>query len=257
MGRWGADFDPDRLAASRPACGRRTTDASRRGCSASWSRVSASRASASWPRAVAASFFLTKAAVGFARSIGRLRAVRAGHRPRLPTHRVAARRRRGRRSPATSCAGGSSGARSAWRPALPRARRSPRLYAAIYAVAGAQVAEAGRLRGVAAEVRDRGARPIRDGPKGPGPAYWPEVAGCSAESYRSLHAARAEAGPSRSGGPLSARRPPADDPPGNRKGRGSQDELDRVADEERRQALGDAGREVGWCTTISHGTPTR
>ena len=42
------------------------------------------------------------------------------------------------------------------------------LYAAIYEVPRERVAEAGRLRGVAAEVRDRGANDDPDGPTGPG-----------------------------------------------------------------------------------------
>ena len=49
-----------------------------------------------------------------------------------------------------------------------------------------RVAEAGRLRGMAAEVRDRGATDDPDGPKGAGAAYWPEVARMLRDSYRSL-----------------------------------------------------------------------
>jgi hypothetical protein len=63
-----------------------------------------------------------------------------------------------------------------------------RLYAAIYDVPGSAVAEAGRLRGQAAEVRDRGADADPDGPAGPGRAYWPEVARLLRDSYRSLKA---------------------------------------------------------------------
>ena len=62
------------------------------------------------------------------------------------------------------------------------------LYAAIYDVPRERVAEAGRLRGLAAEVRDRGAHEDPDGPTGPGRAYWPEVARLLRDSYRSLHA---------------------------------------------------------------------
>jgi len=60
------------------------------------------------------------------------------------------------------------------------------LYAAIYQLPEAAVAEAGRLRGAAAEVRDRGAAADPDGPTGPGRAYWPEVARLLRASYRSL-----------------------------------------------------------------------
>ena len=42
------------------------------------------------------------------------------------------------------------------------------------------------LRGLAAEVRDRGATQDPDGPRGLGSAYWPRVAKLLRESYRSL-----------------------------------------------------------------------
>ena len=62
------------------------------------------------------------------------------------------------------------------------------LYAALYDVPREAVAEAGRLRGLAAEVRDRGATANREGPKGAGRSYWPEVGRLLRESYRSLSA---------------------------------------------------------------------
>ena len=60
------------------------------------------------------------------------------------------------------------------------------LYATLYDVPRERVAEAGRLRGMAAEVRDRGATDDPDGSTGAGTAYWPEVARLLRESYRSL-----------------------------------------------------------------------
>jgi hypothetical protein len=54
------------------------------------------------------------------------------------------------------------------------------------------VAEAGRLRGMAAEIRDRGAAEDPDGSTGAGSAYWPEVARLLRDSYRSLSATLAE-----------------------------------------------------------------
>ena len=65
------------------------------------------------------------------------------------------------------------------------------LYAALYDVPRERVAEAGRLRGVAAEIRDRGATDDPDGPRGAGAAYWPEVARLLRASYRSLSASLA------------------------------------------------------------------
>ena len=60
------------------------------------------------------------------------------------------------------------------------------LYAALYDVPRERVAEAGRLRGIAAEIRDRGASGDPDGPRGAGTTYWPEVARLLRQSYRSL-----------------------------------------------------------------------
>ena len=78
-------------------------------------------------------------------------------------------------------------------------RQGPRLFGLLvmtlreqggaYGVPTALVAEAGRLRGRAAEIRDRGAAEDPDGPTGAGRAYWPEVASLLRESYGSLSAA--------------------------------------------------------------------
>ena len=48
------------------------------------------------------------------------------------------------------------------------------------------MAEAGQLRGEAAEVRDRGATADPAGPRGDGADYWPEVGRLLRRSYRSL-----------------------------------------------------------------------
>ena len=63
------------------------------------------------------------------------------------------------------------------------------LYSALYALPASEVAEAGRLRGLAAEVRDRGANVDPDGPAGRGAAYWPKVAQLLRAAYRSLRGA--------------------------------------------------------------------
>jgi len=77
-----------------------------------------------------------------------------------------------------------------------------RLYAAFYRVPEERVTEAGRLRGEAAEVRDRGATADPAGPRGDGAEYWPEVGRLLRRSYRSLSKAvgpgsvdHAESGP--------------------------------------------------------------
>jgi hypothetical protein len=66
-----------------------------------------------------------------------------------------------------------------------------RLYAAIYALPESTVSAAGRLRGEAAEVRDRGATEDPEGPRARGLGYWPQVARLLRQSYRELHAALA------------------------------------------------------------------
>jgi hypothetical protein len=65
------------------------------------------------------------------------------------------------------------------------------LYSAACGLPFDAVAEAGRLRGVAAQVRDRGATNDPEGPRGSGSTYWPQVAALLRDSYRSLGAALA------------------------------------------------------------------
>jgi hypothetical protein len=65
------------------------------------------------------------------------------------------------------------------------------LYSAACGLPFDAVAEAGRLRGIAAQVRDRGATDDPDGPRGAGSNYWPQVAALLRDSYRSLGAALA------------------------------------------------------------------
>jgi hypothetical protein len=147
---------------------------------------------ASWPRAIAASLYLTRAAARFARSTG-------GYDRFVPD---IARGYRLLGLPATVDADEVARRELRWwvvRREIGLAAGQAagdaitRLYAAIYELPETAVAEAGRLRGEAAEVRDRGATADSDGPTGRGRAYWPEVARLLRASYRSLHEALAEA----------------------------------------------------------------
>jgi hypothetical protein len=192
MGRWGADFDPDRLADLETAMWKayyRRQPARLFGLLVQGVHE---QAHASWPRALAASLFLTKAAAQFGRSTGDYDRfepdIARGYRlmglpPTVDAEEVARRElrwwvvRREIGPPAGEAAG----------------EAITRLYAALYEVPNAAVADAGRLRGEAAEVRDRGATADPDGPTGRGGSYWPGVARLLRESYRSLHAALATA----------------------------------------------------------------
>jgi hypothetical protein len=138
----------------------------------------------SWARALAAAVLLTKAAAGFARAdgayerfapdIARAYGLLGFQGPRLDAiarHELrwwVVRREIG------LAAGAAAG------------EAITDLYAALYDIPAERVAEAGRLRGAAAEVRDRGAATDPDGPRGPGTTYWPEVARLLRASYRSL-----------------------------------------------------------------------
>jgi hypothetical protein len=185
---WGTGFDPDRLAALETRMWKayyRRQPARLFGLLVMGLRE---QAHVSWPRALAASLFLTRAAAGFARATGDYDRfapdIVRGYRllklhPEADLGEVArwelrwwvVRREIGL---AAGQAAGDAIARS---------------WAALYRVPLDRVAEAGRLRGVAAEVRDRGATADPDGPTGPGRAYWPEVARLLQASYRSLKAA--------------------------------------------------------------------
>ena len=146
------------------------------------------QAQASWPRALASAVLLTKAAVGFAqatdgydrfapdiargyRLLGLPKTVDVDEVARWELRWWVVRRELG------LSAGAAAG------------EAITRLYAAFYNVPVELVAEAGRLRGIAAEVRDRGASTDPEGPRAAGRAYWPEVALLLRESYRSLAAA--------------------------------------------------------------------
>ena len=186
--RWGRDFDPDELARLET----RMWKAYYRGQPARLFvllvRALRAQAQVSWLRGLRASLRLTRAAAGFARSWGDYERFAAdigrGYRTLgLPEHvdveAVARHELRWWvvRRELGLAAGEAAG------------EAITDLYAALYDVPCEQVAEAGRLRGLAAEVRDRGAHADPEGPKAQGEAYWPEVASLLRESYRSLSAA--------------------------------------------------------------------
>jgi hypothetical protein len=188
MGRWGTEFDPDELARLETRMWKayyRRQPARLFG----WLVLALrEQAGASWPTALGASLLLTRAAAGFARADGEYerfapdiaRAYRMlGLPDDIDAEEVARRELRWwvvRRElgPASGSAAGDA---------------ITGLYAAIYGVPPERVAEAGRLRGRAAEVRDRGAAEDPGGARGSGRGYWPEVGRLLRASYRELRTA--------------------------------------------------------------------
>jgi hypothetical protein len=185
MGRWGSEFDPARLAMLETRMWKayyRRQPVRLFG----WLVLAVrEQARVSWLRALRASLLLTRAAAGFARAGGDYerfgpgigRAYRLLGLPDSVDADEVGRRelrwwvvRREIGVTAGEAAGAAIGD----------------LYAAIYDLPQDRLAEAARLRGLAAEVRDRGAEEDPDGPRGEGTAYWPEVAHLLDASYRRL-----------------------------------------------------------------------
>ena len=187
-GGWGRGFDPVRLARLELRMWKayyRRQPARLFGLLVLANRE---QAGVGWPRAILAALWLARGASRFARSSGDydrfLPDVERGYRTLglpegIDAAEVARRELRWwvvRREIGLS-AGDAAGAAIA------------ALYAAVYGVPEARVAEAGRLRGLAAEVRDRGAVADPDGPAGQGRVYWPEVGRLLRDSYASLRTA--------------------------------------------------------------------
>jgi hypothetical protein len=190
MGRWGADFDPDRLADLETGMWKAYYRRQPARLFGLLIRGLREQAHASWPRALAAALFLTKGAAGFARATGDYDRfapdIARGYRllglpASVDAEEVARRELRWWvvRREIGLAAGAAAG------------EAITRLYAALYELPEERVAEAGRLRGEAAEVRDRGGIADPDGQKGRGLTYWPQVARLLRESYRELHRALA------------------------------------------------------------------
>ena len=188
--RWGRQFDPDRLA--NLELGMWKAYYRRQGGLLFRLLVRANReqAGVGWVRAIVAAVWLAVAAVRFGRSQGDYERfeplIARGYRllglpPNVDVGEVARRELRWwvvRREIGLSAGEAAGHAITA-------------LYSSIYEVPEALVSEAGRLRGEAAEVRDRGATADPDGPLGEGRAYWPEVGRLLRVSYQSLHDALA------------------------------------------------------------------
>lgn len=186
--RWGRDFDPDELARLETRMWKAYYRQQPARLFVLLVKALRAQAQVSWLRALRASLLLTRAAAGFARASGNYDRFAAdigrGYRMLgLPEHvdvEAVARHelrwwvvRRELGLPAGEAAGDAI----------------TDLYAALYDVPRESVAEAGRLRGLAAEIRDRGAHADPEGPAARGAAYWPEVAQLLRASYRSLSAA--------------------------------------------------------------------
>jgi len=186
--RWGRDFDPDELARLETRMWKAYYRRQPLRLFALLVQALRAQAQVSWPRALRASLLLTRAAAGFARATGDYDRyapdIGRGYRMLgLPDHvdveAVARHELRWWvvRREIGLAAGEAAG------------DAITDLYAALYEVPRESVAEAGRLRGLAAEVRDRGATDDPDGPRAAGSAYWPEVGRLLRDSYRSLRAA--------------------------------------------------------------------
>lgn len=198
---WGRGFDPDRLALLELKMWKAYYRRQPARLFALLVEANHEQAAASWPRAVVAAALLARGAAAFGRTgsglvgdakerddAAYLRDIARGYRmlglpDGVDADTVARRELRWWvvRREIGLAAGDAAGSAIA------------ELYAELYGVPVSIVAEAGRLRGLAAEVRDRGATTDPDGPKGRGAAYWPEVGRLLVASYRSLKAAVAPA----------------------------------------------------------------
>lgn len=186
--RWGKDFDPDELGRLETRMWKAYYRRQPVRLFVLLIRALRAQADVSWPRALQASLLLTRAAAGFARSAGDYERfapdiVRGYRTLGLPEHvDVEAVARHELRWWVVRRELGLSAGEAA-------GEAITDLYAALYVVPRERVAEAGRLRGLAAEVRDRGANDDPAGSTGSGTTYWPEVARLLRDSYRSLRAA--------------------------------------------------------------------
>ena len=186
--RWGKDFDPDELARLETRMWKAYYRRQPARLFVLLVQALHAQAQVSWLRALQASLLLTRAAAGFARSTGDYERFapdisRAYQTLGLPDHvDIEAVARHELRWWVVRRELGLAAGRAA-------GDALSDLYAALYDVPRELVTEAGRLRGLAAEVRDRGAHDDPEGAGGRGSTYWPEVARLLRDSYRSLRTA--------------------------------------------------------------------
>ena len=140
-------------------------------------RANREQAGVGWPRAVLAAYYLARAAVQFGRAQGDYDRfepdIASGYRAlRLPPHIDVATRRAAR----AALVGRAAGDRSDGR--LSGGRRDHRAVRRHLRLPEADVVEAGRLRGEAAEVRDRGATDDPAGRAAPAMRTGPRSSGC-------------------------------------------------------------------------------
>lgn len=183
---WGPDFDPERLARIEVRAWKAYYRRQPMRLFALLVLANREQAEVGWPRAILGAICLARAAAGFATATGDydryLPDIARGYRALgITADRVDEVARRELRWWVVRREIGLSAG-----PAAGEAITA--VYSVLYSVPEEAVAEAGRLRGLAAEIRDRGAAADADGPAGPGGAYWPEVARILRDSYRSLRA---------------------------------------------------------------------
>jgi hypothetical protein len=195
---WGRGFDPDRLALLELKMWKAYYRRQPARLFALLVKANREQARASWPRAVLAAALLARAAAAFGKTgwegpgndpafrddPGYLRDIARGYRilglpDGVDVTEVARRELRwwvARREIGMASGQAAGSAIAA-------------LYSELYGVPLSAVATAGRLRGQAAEFRDRGAAVDPEGPAASRTGYWPEVGRILVASYRSLKAA--------------------------------------------------------------------
>lgn len=185
--RWGRSFDPDRLARIELRAWKAYYRRQPLRLFALLIQANREQAQVGWPRAVVGALWLARATSGFATASGEydrfLPDIARGYRSLgVADDRVMEVARRELRWWVVRREIGLAAGREA-------GVAITGVYSVLYDLPEAAVAEAGSLRGLAAEVRDRGASADAAGSGGEAGAYWPEVGLLLRRAYRSLRAA--------------------------------------------------------------------